>query len=93
MKNVSFRLGLCLILAGLIAMPGCSGDSKGKKPSPDKALQMLKDGNDRFASGESEYPHLDKDRLIQAGKENQGDHAYATVYHLFRFPGACGSDF
>jgi len=29
--------------------------------------------------GKSNYPHTDAARLIQAGKENQGDHAYATV--------------
>ena len=40
---------------------------------------MLKEGNARFVSGKSTHPHLDAARLIQAGKENQGDHAYATV--------------
>ncbi len=79
MKKISLQLVFCLLLACIIAFAGCSGDSKKQKPSPDKALQMLKDGNERFTSGESEYPHLTKSRLIQAGKEDQGDHAYATV--------------
>jgi methyl-accepting chemotaxis protein/carbonic anhydrase len=49
------------------------------KPLPDKAIQMLKDGNDRFVSGKSRHPNTTSARLIQAGTENQGDHAYATV--------------
>ena len=40
---------------------------------------MLKAGNARFVSGESIHPHTDAVRLAQAGTENQGDHAYATV--------------
>ena len=49
------------------------------KPSPHDAIAMLKAGNKRFVEGMSEHPHTDSARLIQAGKENQGDHAYATV--------------
>ena len=49
------------------------------KPSPDEVLQMLKDGNRRFYTGNATYPHVDATRLEQAGTENQGDHAYATV--------------
>lgn len=49
------------------------------KPSPDVALQMLQEGNQRFISGQSNHPHTDISRLMQAGTENQGDHAYATV--------------
>ncbi len=67
----------CCILA-LAATPVLAS-SKVEKPSPDEAIQMLKDGNARFVSGKSAHPHTDAARLIQAGKENQGDHAYATV--------------
>ena len=49
------------------------------KPSPNDAIAILKAGNKRFVEGMSEHPHTDSARLIQAGKENQGDHAYATV--------------
>ncbi len=49
------------------------------KPSPDEVIAMLKAGNERFVQGKSTHPHLDSARLIQAGKENQGNHAYATV--------------
>jgi carbonic anhydrase len=50
-----------------------------KKPGPDEALQMLKDGNERFFSGKAAYPHTDAARLRMAGKEDQGKHAFATV--------------
>ena len=49
------------------------------KPSPDEAIQLLRDGNKRFITGKSIHPRTDAKRLLQAGTENQGDHAYATV--------------
>ncbi len=49
------------------------------KPSPDAAITLLKDGNVRFVAGQSEHPHSNVARIEQAGKEDQGDHAYATV--------------
>jgi len=67
----------CLLL--LSAAPALCGEAKTAKPSPDAVIAMLKDGNSRFVSGKSAHPHSDSARLIQAGKENQGDHAYATV--------------
>ena len=45
----------------------------------DQAITKLKEGNERFISGKSMHPHTDTARLIQAGKEDQGKHAYATV--------------
>ncbi|MBL4901450.1 carbonic anhydrase [Desulfocapsa sp. AH-315-G09] len=53
--------------------------SKVAKPSPDEAIAMLKAGNERFVTGKSIHPHTDAARLALAGKEDQGDHAYATV--------------
>ena len=70
-------VGTCCVLA-LAAAPAMA-NSTAKKPSPDEAIKMLKEGNERFISGKSNHPHTDAARLIQAGKENQGDHAYATV--------------
>ncbi|MGV1100833.1 carbonic anhydrase [Thiovibrio sp. JS02] len=67
----------CLLL--LTAAPSLASGSKAAKPSPDAAITMLKEGNARFVAGKSAHPHSDSARLIQAGKENQGDHAYATV--------------
>ncbi len=52
---------------------------KGGKPSPDEVVQMLKEGNERFYTGHATYPHLGPQRFYQAGTENQGNHAYATV--------------
>ncbi len=49
------------------------------KPSPDEAIQLLKEGNERFVNGTPDHPRTDFKRLTQAGSENQGDHAYATV--------------
>jgi carbonic anhydrase len=40
---------------------------------------MLKKGNRRFYTGTATYPHTNAARLKQAGKEDQGNHAYATV--------------
>ena len=79
MKKTSLRLILCLLLTCMLAFTGCSGEQKEPKPSPDESLQMLKDGNERFLNGKSEQPHLDKNRMMKAGLEDQGDHAYATV--------------
>lgn len=50
-----------------------------KKPSPDAVLKMLQESNERFVTGKATHPHTDGARLKQAGSENQGDHAYATV--------------
>ncbi len=52
---------------------------KKAKPSPDEVIKMLKAGNQRFVGGKSSHPHMNAARLALAGKENQGDHAYATV--------------
>ena len=57
----------------------CFASSSAAKPSPDEAIAMLKAGNARFVSGQSQHPNIDAARLIQAGTEDQGDHAYATV--------------
>ncbi|MCH9024068.1 MAG: hypothetical protein IH931_01930, partial [candidate division Zixibacteria bacterium] len=50
-----------------------------KQPSPSKCLNLLKKGNERFIAGVSKHPHTNALRLAQAGRENQGNHAYATV--------------
>lgn len=65
-----------MLLAGGVPV---SASSTAKKPSPDEAIAMLKAGNQRFVSGQSAHPHIDAKRIAQAAKENQGDHAYATI--------------
>ncbi len=49
------------------------------KPSVDEAWALLKEGNARFVAGQMAHPRSDTARLKQAGTEDQGDHAYATV--------------
>ncbi len=49
------------------------------KPSPDECIALLKAGNARFVAGAPEHPNTTAARLNQAGTEDQGDHAYATV--------------
>jgi len=70
--------------AGLVLsvqLAGLAGpeDKPAKKPPPDEILKMLKAGNERFCSGKAAHPHTSTDRLALAGKENQGNYAYATV--------------
>lgn len=66
-------------LLGMTCGIALASGNKAAKPSPDAAIAMLKDGNERFVTGKATHPHSDVARLTLAGKENQGDHAYATV--------------
>ncbi|AGF77995.1 carbonic anhydrase [Desulfocapsa sulfexigens DSM 10523] len=59
--------------------PVLASGTKAAKPSPDEAIALLKAGNERFVNGKSTQPHLDAARLALAGKEDQGDYAYATI--------------
>lgn len=72
----SLALGCCLLAATAVQV---EANSKAHKPSPDAVIQMMKEGNGRFVANKATNPHVDSARLIQAGKENQGDYAYATV--------------
>lgn len=81
MKKKFKLFATAISLLALTASPvfASGHGEKAKKPSPDTAIQMLKDGNQRFVFGLPKHPHIDAARLAQAGSENQGDHAYATV--------------
>lgn len=70
-QSIAYATSLILVAAG-------SGATN-HKPSPDECLALLREGNARFVSGHSTYPHLGAERLHQAGTENQADHAFATV--------------
>jgi len=74
---------ICYIVFSFFLVQFCTiaeaSDAKVKKPAPDQVIQMLKEGNQRFYTGKATYPHTNAARLAQAGTENQGDHAYATV--------------
>lgn len=69
----------CWSLVAQCALSAYASESPVKKPSPDEVLTILQEGNIRFFSGNSIYPHTDAVRIALAGKENQGEHAYATV--------------
>ena len=64
-----------LALIALLAVVNIAG----AKPNSSAALQMLKEGNGRFVSGAANHPHSDKSRVALAGKESQGNYAYATI--------------
>lgn len=76
MKKCTRLLMIALSLTGIFLW---SFSPAIAKPSPGQALTMLMEGNKRFVSGESLHPNTSAKRLIQAGAENQGDHAIATV--------------
>lgn len=78
MKKMMKTLALSCCMLAMTALQA-QASSKAQKPSPDEIIQMMKDGNARFSSNAAQNPQCDSARLIQAGKENQGDYAYATV--------------
>lgn len=82
MKNQIMKglVTLCCVLA-LTLLPAISGatEKAANKPSPDEVIKMLKEGNQRFVEGKCIHPRIDASRMVQAGKEDQGNHAYATV--------------
>ncbi len=73
----AFALGCCLLAA--TAFQANASGSTAPKPSPDAAIKILQEGNARFVANKATNPHSDTNRLIQAGKEDQGNYAYATV--------------
>jgi len=77
-KNILFIL---IFSVFLIQIPSAASASENavKKPSPDKVIKMMTQGNQRFYTGKSSYPNKDAARLALAGTKNQGDYAYATV--------------
>ena len=79
MKNIYKSIVIAICLLALTCGSALASGSKAAKPSPDEAIAMLKVGNERFVTGKAIQPHTDASRLALAGKENQGDHAYATV--------------
>jgi carbonic anhydrase len=72
-------IAVCWIVIALILSPAFGSTKLSQKSSPEKIIEMLKAGNKRFVEGKSEHPNIDGKRIAQSGKENQRDHAYATV--------------
>lgn len=80
MHRITRNVLVALSLFALTAVPALASDAhKAAKQSPDEAIALLKEGNGRFVAGKSAHPRTDAARLAQAGTEDQGDHAYATV--------------
>jgi carbonic anhydrase len=80
MKTVHYLVALTVSLAVLaVGSLNAVAASAVKKPSPEKVIALLTEGNDRFVSGKPLHPHADLARVKQSGAENQGNHAYATV--------------
>jgi carbonic anhydrase len=65
-------LAWCLGAAAALAAGG-----GGPGMSPDEALKLLKDGNERYAAGKLQYPHQSRER--RALTFGQGQHPFATV--------------
>jgi len=71
-------LAICLTISGFGHAYASSNDASGK-PSSDKILSWLREGNSRFVQGKSTHPHMDSKRIILADTESQGKHALATI--------------
>lgn len=79
MLHKMLRATLCLFVVLTISNVWSVAQASGSKPSPDQVQAAMAAGNARFASQTSTHPNADAARLAQAGTENQGDHAVATV--------------
>jgi len=82
-----YWLGIATLL-GYLPLPARSDTSvppdyeqtvSAAKHSPEKTVEFLKAGNARFVGHAEWHPHVGGARLLQAGSQNQGDFAYATV--------------
>jgi len=69
----------CFLFISNVLFTAEASEQGKKKPSPDEVITLMKEGNARFQSGKSAYPHMDPSRIALAGREDQGDYAYATV--------------
>ena len=76
---IPFLVLLCIAVLVLGVAVSGGGEGAAGKPDPETALQMLKDGNKRFHTGNAEHPHSDGARLALADTVDQGKYAYATV--------------
>ncbi len=70
---------LAVTVVLLLVFAGASVAVGGGKPGQEDALALLKAGNQRFSTGTNLNPNIGPERLVQAGKVDQADYAYATV--------------
>lgn len=78
-KFISILVASFVIITFSMVLQASETKKMNEKPSPDKVIKMLKEGNQRFSSDKSTYPHLNSERLALAGTKDQGNYAYATV--------------
>lgn len=80
MKAKRVQLPLILLLNIIFAASAavCLAETKDKL-TPDAVLSILKDGNQRFSTGQPQHPNIGPDRLALAAKSDQADYALATV--------------
>jgi len=78
-RIITQSLAIFGCLLALACGSALASGSETSKPGPDEAIAILKAGNERFFGGKATRPHADAARIALAGKEDQGDHAYATV--------------
>ncbi|MCP4553661.1 MAG: carbonic anhydrase, partial [Bacteroidetes bacterium] len=76
-KNTMKIFKIAIIFLACIIIPQLTVASS--KPLPNEVIQILTDGNQRFITGNSKHPNTGTKRFSQAGTENQGNHAYATI--------------
>jgi carbonic anhydrase len=81
MRRIVLNIGIIVVMLVVMSSPVVASETKvlSKKPGPEEAIALLQEGNKRFVDGKSINPHTGAARLAQAGSENQGDHACATV--------------
>lgn len=68
---------LILVLACTISLMASDDVKHGVKITMNESLKLLKEGNERFASGKAQHPHQDKTQLEKTTKE--GQHPFATI--------------
>ncbi len=79
MEKVRQKPGVFRVLLGLWLILGGAAWAAGPGPgiSPDDALKILQQGNERFLAGKPQYPHQSAERrALTAG---QGQHPFAAV--------------
>lgn len=65
------RLSLTAIIAVCMAMPAYAGGGATTTLNADEAMAQLKEGNQRFVSGQSKNPNTNAERIEQTGKHGQ----------------------
>jgi carbonic anhydrase len=71
-------LGVAIVITVLIAGSASAlASDQTTSVKPDEALQRLKDGNERFTTGNSDHPNITRERLLETAKN--GQKPFATV--------------